>query len=89
MLLKALAVTIPLYTTARFSQTGFSKSVRKTVMFEYRVYVINNAGKIIERIDLECPNDDKAVSGGKVYARNNDVEVWCGQRIVRTINPFT
>jgi len=57
-------------------------------MLEYRVYVINNAGKIIERIDLECPNDDKAVSDARTYARKNDVEIWCGKRVVTTIHPL-
>jgi hypothetical protein len=58
-------------------------------MLEYRVYVINNDGRIIERIDLECLNDAKAVSDVKTYARKNDVEIWCGQRVVTVLHPLT
>ncbi len=58
-------------------------------MLEYRVYVIGNDGKIVERIDLECPNDAKAVLDGKTYARKNDVEIWCGQRVVTVLHSLT
>jgi hypothetical protein len=58
-------------------------------MLEYRVYVIDNDGKIVERIDLKCPNDAEAVSDGKTYARKNDVEIWCGQRVVTVLHPLT
>ena len=81
-----MAVTMPLYINLSFLQVGLTKGVRKTVMLEYRVYVIDSEGKIIERIDLECPNDDKAVSDGSMYAQRNGVEIWCGQRLVRTIH---
>jgi len=58
-------------------------------MLEYRMYVIDNGGRIIDRIDLECPDDAEAVSGGKAYALNKDVEIWRGQRIVTVIHPLT
>jgi len=58
-------------------------------MLEYRMYIIDNGGKIIERIDLECPNDAEAVSDGKTYALKNDVEIWGGQRVVTVIHPLT
>lgn len=57
-------------------------------MLEYRVYVIGNDGRIIERIDLECPNDAMAVSDVKTYVRKNDVEIWCGQRVVTVLHPL-
>ena len=63
--------------------------LERIVMLEYRVYVIGNDGRIIERIDLECPNDAKAVSDGKTYARKHDVEIWCGQRVVTVLHPLT
>jgi len=53
------------------------------------MYVIDNGGRIIDRIDLECPDDAEAVSGGKAYALNKDVEIWRGQRIVTVIHPLT
>jgi hypothetical protein len=59
------------------------------MMLEYRVYVIDSIGKIIERIDLECLNDAEAVSDGKTYARRNDVEIWCGQRIVAVLHSLS
>ena len=62
--------------------------LERTVMLEYRVYVIGNGGRIIERIDLECPNDAKAVSDVKTYVRKNDVEIWCGQRVVTVLHPL-
>ncbi len=55
-------------------------------MLEYRMYVLDKIGKIIERIDLECPDDMEAVAGGKSYARNHDVEIWCGKRAVTVLN---
>jgi hypothetical protein len=58
-------------------------------MLEYRMYIIDNVGRIIERIDLECPSDAEAVSGGKAYALNKDVEIWCGQRVVTVLHPST
>lgn len=81
-----MAVTMPLYINVSCFQVGLTEGVRKTVMLEYRVYVIDSKGKIIERIDLECPNDDKAVSDGSMYAQRNGVEIWCGQRLVKTIH---
>jgi hypothetical protein len=63
------------------------KGVGKTVMLEYRMYVIDNGGKIIERIDLECPSDAEAVADGKTYALRNNVEIWCGQRVVTVLHP--
>lgn len=63
------------------------KGVGSTVMLEYRMYVIDNGGKIIERIDLECPSDAEAVADGKTYALRNNVEIWCGQRVVTVLNP--
>lgn len=57
-------------------------------MREYRMYVLDNIGKIIERIDLEYPNDAEAVSDGKIYAQKNDVEIWCGQRVVTVLHPL-
>ena len=57
-------------------------------MLEYRMYIIDNGGKIVERIDLECPNDAEAVSDGKTYALKNGVEIWCGQRVVTVIHPL-
>ena len=63
------------------------KGVGKTVMLEYRMYVIDNGGKIIERIDLECPGDAEAVADGKTYALRNNVEIWCGQRVVTVLHP--
>ena len=65
------------------------KGVGSTVMLEYRMYVIDNGGKIIERIDLECPSDAEAVADGKTYALRNNVEIWCGQRVVTVLNPQT
>ena len=53
------------------------------------MYVIDNSGKIIERIDLECSNDAEAVSDGKTYLQKNNVEIWCGQRVVSVLHPLT
>jgi hypothetical protein len=53
------------------------------------MYVIGNGGRIIERIDLECPNDAEAVADGRTYALRNDVEIWCGQRVVTVLHPLT
>jgi len=65
------------------------KGVGRTVMLEYRMYVVDNGGKIIERIDLECPNDAEAVADGKTYVLRNNVEIWCGQRVVTVLHPLT
>jgi len=56
-------------------------------MLEYRMYVIDNGGKIIERIDLECPNDAEAVADGRTYVLRNDVEIWRGLRVVTVLHP--
>jgi len=89
MFVQTVAVAIPLYATLTFSQVGFLKGLERTVMLEYRMYVIDNSGKIIERIDLECPNDAEAVSDGKTYLQKNNVEIWCGQRVVSVLHPLT
>jgi len=89
MFLQTVAVAIPLYATLTFSQVDFLKGLERTVMLEYRMYVIDNYGKIIERIDLECPNDAEAVSDGKTYLQKNNVEIWCGQRVVSVLHPLT
>jgi hypothetical protein len=65
------------------------KGVGRTVMLEYRMYVIDNGGRIVERIDLECPNDAEAVADGKTYALKNNVEIWCGQRGVTVLHSLT
>jgi hypothetical protein len=55
-------------------------------MLEYRMYVLDKIGKIIERVDLNCLNDAEAVVGGKSYAEKHDVEIWCGQRPVTVLH---
>ena len=56
------------------------------VMLEYRVYVIDKLGRILERIDLECLSDAEAVSDVKAYALKSDVEIWSGQRVVTVLS---
>lgn len=34
-------------------------------MLEYRVYLLDQGGKIVERFDLNCTNDAEAVADGK------------------------
>lgn len=58
-------------------------------MLEYRLYVLDQIGKIVERIDLECANDAEAVSDGKTFSQKNDVEIWRGQKVVTILHPST
>jgi len=51
-------------------------------MLEYRVYLLDQGGKIVERFDLNCTNDAEAVADGKRHLPRNNVEIWCGNRSV-------
>jgi hypothetical protein len=51
-------------------------------MAQYRVYLLNNADRIFDRVPVECDSDDGAVARAVAIARECAVEIWAGARQV-------
>jgi hypothetical protein len=45
-------------------------------MSNYRVYVIGEDNRIVERIELNCANDSAAIEYAKQYINRKDIELW-------------
>lgn len=45
-------------------------------MIEYRAYLLDGEGHIFSRIDLECEDDEHALTQARQYVDGCDVEVW-------------
>jgi hypothetical protein len=53
-------------------------------MSGYRVYVIDDSDHIIDRIDLDCADDNAAIEYAKRYINGRDIELWqMDRRIAR------
>jgi hypothetical protein len=45
-------------------------------MSDYRVYVIDEGDRIVDRVDLDCADDNSAIEYAKQYINGKDVELW-------------
>jgi hypothetical protein len=45
-------------------------------MSDYRVYIIGDDDRIVERIDLNCADDSAAIEFAKQYINGKDIELW-------------
>jgi hypothetical protein len=46
----------------------------------YRAYLIGSDGVIINRVDLECEDDETAKARAELLVDGHDVELWDGAR---------
>ena len=51
---------------------------------DYRLYVLDEAGRVRSRIDLECASDEDACQRARAAAQSQRVELWQGQRRIGT-----
>jgi hypothetical protein len=56
-------------------------------MSDYHVFLLNDAGRIFCRTDLQCWTDEEALEIATVIEAPSDIEVWCGSRMVWTGKP--
>jgi len=54
-------------------------------MASYRFYRLN-AGQVVSRRLLDCRTDPEAVEAALRLAQAGTVEVWCGERLVASLN---
>ena len=51
-------------------------------MLDYRLYVLNQSGHVVDASVLHCTDDDHAVDLARQAAIASDVELWMGDRKV-------
>jgi hypothetical protein len=55
------------------------------VMRHYRIYSLDQTGRICLAEDFECANDREAEQEGKLHAEKHAIEVWERTRLVASI----
>jgi hypothetical protein len=45
-------------------------------MSDYRVYVLDDADHVKDRIELDCADDSAAIEYAKQYIDGHDIELW-------------
>ncbi|MEY9185005.1 hypothetical protein ABIG06_006507 [Bradyrhizobium sp. USDA 326] len=54
----------------------------KASMPGYRLYILDESGHIVDRLDLSCPNDEAAKFRGGQLAKCQSAELWLlGRRV--------
>jgi hypothetical protein len=53
-------------------------------MREYRAYLIGPDGRITQRTELVCANDEAAKEHARQLVDGHDVELWQGDRKIET-----
>jgi hypothetical protein len=48
----------------------------------YRLYFQDESGHIVDRLDLNCPNDDAAIGSAKQLVNDQSAELWLLDRRV-------
>jgi hypothetical protein len=51
-------------------------------MAEYRIYVVGADGHFVGCEPLVCGDDVEAIEKAKRLVQANDIELWCGERLV-------
>jgi hypothetical protein len=54
-------------------------------MAEYRAYILASDRRIMEAVDLDCPDDEAAKQSAQQLVDDHDVELWHGARKVETL----
>jgi hypothetical protein len=49
-------------------------------MLDYRAYRIDRSGRILDRVELLCENDDDALRQAAALAGAHAIELWCRER---------
>jgi hypothetical protein len=50
---------------------------------DYRLYFLNPQGRVRERVDLECGDDDEAMQVAEARAEGRAAELWRGAVLIR------
>lgn len=53
-------------------------------MADYRAYILTSDGRIMEPVELDCPDDDAAKEAAKQLVDGCDVELWQRARKLQT-----
>ena len=53
-------------------------------MTEYRAYILQQDGRIMMPVELDCADDDAAKEVAKQLVDGHDVELWQGARKLET-----
>jgi hypothetical protein len=49
---------------------------------DYRLYFLDEAGRIQQGVDLECATDEEAIEVAEQHRDGHDLELWSGARVV-------
>lgn len=55
-------------------------------MAEYRLYCLDDRGRIARRHDIEAPDDSAAVEAARAHDSPADCELWSGPRKVALLS---
>jgi hypothetical protein len=55
-------------------------------MASYRIYLLDDMGKIATGIDVDCQDDEDAMAMAKTLARGGRAEVWESARLVGQVS---
>ena len=58
----------------------------ETRMAEYRAYVVGRDGHFVGWEPLVCDDDVEAIEKAKRLVEANDIELWCGERLVMRLS---
>lgn len=56
------------------------------MMADYRAYSVGLDGHFISFDAIVCANDEEAIEEAKRFIDGNDIELWCGERLVTRIS---
>jgi hypothetical protein len=54
-------------------------------MVGYRLYFLDDNGRIRDAAEFECDGDDAALAQAEMHHDGRDMELWSGARIVQKI----
>jgi hypothetical protein len=55
-------------------------------MADYKVYFVDWTGHFLDRVDIECADDQSAIARATEISHGTEVEVWCSDRRVAVLN---
>jgi len=56
-------------------------------MTEYRLFLKDAQGRISRRVDLECPDDKKAIARAQAFDISNGADLWIDSHRVHDFPP--
>jgi len=57
-------------------------------MTDYRLFLKDAEGRISRRIDLACPDDNKAIARARAFDLSDGADLWVDSRRVREFPPL-